>query len=58
MSPITRAAKGLSLHDVNSSQWQTRYRAVDDTISRSAGIRDIKQYLLAQGSTKLQGVFV
>ncbi len=50
--------RGYLLHDVNSSQWQTRYRAVDDTISRSAGIRDIKQYLLAQGSTKLQGVFV
>jgi len=47
--------RGYLLHDVNESSWQTRYRAIDNSISRDAGIRDIKVFRQTHGMKGLQG---
>lgn len=47
--------RGYLLHDVNESEWRTRYRAVENSSSGDVGAHDIKQYRLSQNSKGFQG---
>ena len=48
--------RGYLLHDVDVSEWRSRYRAVEDSTSLDASVRDIRRYRLPRGSKELQGV--
>jgi len=49
--------RGYLLHDVDATEWHTRYRAVGDSTRRDARARDIRKYRISHGSKQLQGVF-